>query len=1122
MNNTEEIIWIGTLVANFLLNTSRVLQATELCQECLIVLNNTAQEQVVELLYSCVYALLFRAYHPNDHTRAINCGRKLLSFLRGFGLRAEEGRTTFQLAELYQLQSKYKEAKGLYQKALSIMIETGNRKGDLAACYANLGRVFQSLGEYGKAEEYQRKALAIRKEIGDREAQAACYGNLGTVYLSLGEYAKAEEYLNNALAIQTKLRNKEGEAACYGNLGAVYHSRGEYAKAEEYQTKALVIIKEIGDREGKAACYGNLGTVYHSRGEYAKAEEYQRKALAIKKEIGDKHGEATCFGNLGNVSQSLGEYGKAEEYQRKALAIRKEIGDKNGEATCFGNLGNVSQSLGEYGKAEEYQRKALAIKKKIGDREGEAACYGNLGTVYHSRGEYAKAEEYLNNALTIQRRLGHKGGEAACYGNLGRVSQSLGEYGKAEEYQRKALAIRKEIGDKNGEAACYGNLGSVSQSLGEYGKAEEYQRKALAIRKEIGDREGEAACYGNLGNAYHSRGEYAKAKEYLNNALAIQKKRGNKEGKAACYGNLGKVSRSLGEYGKAEEYQREALAISKEIGNRNGEAVCYGNLGTLFRSLGKHAEAKRYHEMALDISREIGDISAEVVWHLQLAYDIILQGNVGSQHETFSNLFASINKCEKMRSFLGRNEQFKISLIENRRDSYHLLSALLCASGNKKDAVCVQELARARALADLISVQHSAQQQISVNAPSWADIKRILKKESNCSCLYISYRDQFMFLWVLEGNKPVHFREIDVNQCFLNKELERDADQVFSEESFRRFNVLSQEQCEDRSLSFLKASDSTLKPAEERSLTVYRLVEEEEEENLELLPTLAERYKMIIAPVADFLDQPELVIVPDRVLYKVPYAALMDESGNYLSEAYRIRIVPSLTTLGLIQDSPADYHSQTGALIVGDPDVRDVYYKGCFGELSRLPSAKEEADMIGKLIGAEPLLGKEATKEAVLQNIHSVSLIHFAAHGDAERGEIALSPESWMKPGTATEKDYLLTMADISGVQLRAKLVVLSCCHSARGHVKAEGVVGIARAFLGSGARSVLVALWAIPDKATKKLMSRFYEHLVRGESASESLHQAMKWMRKNGHPDKGDWAPFMLIGDNVTFDFRK
>ncbi|KAL9973738.1 hypothetical protein ACROYT_G020232 [Oculina patagonica] len=123
---------------------------------------------------------------------------------------------------------------------------------------------------------------------------------------------------------------------------------------------------------------------------------------------------------------------------------------------------------------------------------------------------------------------------------------------------------------------------------------------------------------------------------------------------------------------------------------------------------------------------------------------------------------------------------------------------------------------------------------------------------------------------------------------------------------------------------------------------------------------------------------------------------------------------------------------------------------------------------------------------------------------------------------TPQDVDYLLTMSDISRVQLRAKLVVLSCCHSGRGQIRAVGVIGIARAFLGSGARSVLVALWALGDSATKQLKNNFYEHLAHGESASESLHEAMKWMRDNGFPKIADWAPFVLIGDNVTFDFGK
>ena len=236
-----------------------------------------------------------------------------------------------------------------------------------------------------------------------------------------------------------------------------------------------------------------------------------------------------------------------------------------------------------------------------------------------------------------------------------------------------------------------------------------------------------------------------------------------------------------------------------------------------------------------------------------------------------------------------------------------------------------------------------------------------------------------------------------------------------------------------------------------------------------------------------------------------------------MSEKFRIRIVPSLTVLKVIQDSPSNYHSNTGALIVGEPEVREVIYKGKQMILDPLPGARKEAEMIGKMLGVIPLLGKDATKEAVLEQMKSVALIHFAAHGNRDRGEIALSPVSTTN-STPQEEEYLLTMADVSKVQLRAKLVVLSCCHSGCGEIKVEGVIGIARAFLGSGARSVLVARWALDDESTEQFMKCFYEHLFRGESASESLHEVRKWMRDNSiYSEVKKWATFMLIGDNVT-----
>ena len=150
-----------------------------------------------------------------------------------------------------------------------------------------------------------------------------------------------------------------------------------------------------------------------------------------------------------------------------------------------------------------------------------------------------------------------------------------------------------------------------------------------------------------------------------------------------------------------------------------------------------------------------------------------------------------------------------------------------------------------------------------------------------------------------------------------------------------------------------------------------------------------------------------------------------------------------------------------------------------------------------------------------------MALIHIAAHGDAERGAIALAPSVRIPNRIPQEGLYLLTMSDISKIQLRAKLVVLSCCHSARGQTKAEGAVGIARAGLGSGARSWYHCGPWMTKQLTEQLMTHFYDHLVAGDSAGESLQEAMKWMRSKGY-DVNQWSPFILIGDDVTFDFGK
>ena len=293
-----------------------------------------------------------------------------------------------------------------------------------------------------------------------------------------------------------------------------------------------------------------------------------------------------------------------------------------------------------------------------------------------------------------------------------------------------------------------------------------------------------------------------------------------------------------------------------------------------------------------------------------------------------------------------------------------------------------------------------------------------------------------------------------------------------------------------------------------------------------LFTLLSVLYDVIVAPVIPHLRGNELVIVPGGEFFLVPFGALQDTESRYLCESFSIRVIPSLTRLKMIMDAPTDHHCKRGALVVGDPWVQEVVdYHG--PKLGQLPGARKEVEMVAAIIKTSPLIGSDATKEAVLSRLSNVALIHLAAHGESKTGEILLAPNLSRESMIPSRKDYLLTMPDVLSVGLKARLVVLSCCHSGQGEVYDEGVVGIARAFLGAGARSVLVSQWAIDDEATLEFMRVFYQHLTRGKKASQALSGATNYMRESSHmrepTDYGatcHWAPFVLIGDDVTLDY--
>ena len=968
---------------------------------------------------------------------------------------------------------------------LSVARKKGDRRSEGLACF-NLGICYQGAADFNQAITNYTQSLAIFKEIDFRVGEGSAYGNLGIAYKSLGDFKQAIVYHNQHLSIAKEVGDQAGEGRAYGNIGIAYDRLGDFKQAIVYHNQDISIAKKVGDRAGEGRAYGNLGNAYQSLGDVKQAIVYHNQNLSIAKEVGDQAGEGRAYGNLGNAYQSLGDFKQAIVYHNQHLSIAKDVGDRAGEESAYGNLGNAYKSLGDFKQAIVYHNQDLSIAKEVGDRAGEGGAYGNLGNAYQSLGDFKQAIVYHNQHLSIAKEVGDRTGEGSAYGNLGIAYDSLGDFKQGIVYHNQDLSIAKEVGDRAGEGGAYGNLGNAYQSLGDFKQAIVYHNQHLSIAKDVGDRAGEGSAYGNLGIAYKSLGYFKEAIVYHNQHLSIAKEVGDRAGEGRTYGNLGNAYQSLGDFKRAIVYHNQHLSIAKEVGDRAGEGGAYGNLGIAYQSLGDFTQAIVYHKQHLSICKELED----PIGQASSCYCI------GVVHEFLDSLIKALNYYrlsihyfDETRRLLQSEDAWKISFRDKNGFAYTALWTALLKNGEVDEALYAAEQGRAQALADILKMKYGIDEK-----PTMKVTMSLVMNDLPSQTVFTALKGNMISFWLLREDIGINFRQ---------RKIEKGSACSLMKSTFKQINAEMVVRCENRSLNRQRSNFSSSGEAVEETVQSLSFS----------VHSLQPLYDVLVSPIADLLEGDDLVFVPDGHFCLAPFPAL--------SNSVRIRAIPSLTTLKLISSSPDDFRSKNEALLVGDPCLKEVTYNTGEAMYAQLPCAKKEVDMIGELLQTVPLTGKDATKADVLKRMESVALIHIAAHGDDYFGEIALAPNPERKSQIPEEEDYMLLLSDVHAVRLQARLVVLSCCHSGQGELKSEGIVGIARAFLCAGARSVLVSLWAIDDEATLMFMKSFYQHLADRKSASTALHHAMRSLRETKKYSAIEyWAPFVLIGEDVTFEF--
>jgi CHAT domain-containing protein/tetratricopeptide (TPR) repeat protein len=352
----------------------------------------------------------------------------------------------------------------------------------------------------------------------------------------------------------------------------------------------------------------------------------------------------------------------------------------------------------------------------------------------------------------------------------------------------------------------------------------------------------------------------------------------------------------------------------------------------------------------------------------------------------------------------------------------------------------------------------------------------------------------------------------------------------------------------------------------------------------ELTETAALLWKARIEPLLDALeDVRQLIVIPNDRMRGVPVEAFVDNEGKPLLESFAVSCAPSATVCAWLRELEPGMKDEEAPhlLALGDPpfapehlalmeqgkhdlltesqqprrnlemlrSVRDGDASACHA-LNRLPWSRVEVSRLSRLFPhATVLTGPNASEEtlsrmAQAQELSEYSVVHLATHALVHDrspvrsalilAEVALTDQAKTDTMGAPNDGFLTAEDILRDWRLDADLVVLSACETGLGQwVRGEGYIGLAHAFFQAGARSLLVSLWQVDDRATSLLMQRFYENYRgayegprmglsgRPMTKAEALREAKVWLRSHEdehgarpfeHPHY--WSSFVLIGD--------
>jgi CHAT domain-containing protein len=1004
------------------------------------------------------------------------------------------------------------------------------------------------------------------------------YYALGKFYLAKRDFARALQLFEQALKSDSK------KAEIYADLGAALLEKGkleiergqtdqraESGQGMEYFAQSLTNLNRALELNNDLLeALFNRALLYEEMGPPAKAEEQWRAYLA-KDSNSDWAEEARQ--KLRIIEQQHKKTSQTTEEIFKDFLRDYERGDEDRVWTTVSSLQNrpgnvvVEQVLDAYltnvthNETEEASR-YLKLLRHLADlqirRAGDRFVL-DLARFYDSA--TPKQRELVASARELMKKGHAKWGHVTPAENQKLFENAWELFERAADFPEAAIArfwisfchyreldqvasqkiLKPLLGMCENKEYVWLNirglylLSAVEFDLNEHSKAVDFGQQSLQLAEVTNDSVGMLNAMTALIEYYRYLGNYSKALGCIQRSLPLVMNTALDSVQATRYYSWAALAlATTGFHDAAAAYQGEALRLAFNIGSDAVKSQSYAFMGAINGKQKNFSEAIKNAQLAFEIAQSYsGDEAAR---NLQ-AYAALQMGNIHREAEdfekanayytqsialysTFKDFKTYLYQAHKGKFFCylrqhddqkARQEipiildlldkyRAKISDENNRNTFFDVEQSVFDAlidfeysrMGNSEQAFNYSSSSRARSLLDLLNADKDVKAKIqdadikfkAVSEPlTLREIEERLPEQTQI--LQYVILENKLLIWVISRNDS-QVREIETTYKDLNETLRRYLDLI----------------------SYPPTTTTTKNRFEELMLAKGL-------------------YRVLIQPVEGLLIKEKvLCIIPDRTLSYLPFATLVSpESGKYFFEEHFLMTSQSPSVFLTCSETAA---KKAGArdetiLSVGNPS----FDRRAFPNLENLTAAAREAEEIKSLYrSGTSLVDAEAIKSAINKEIRRSDVLHLALHSQLDdnvplRSKLLLASANTQAGDKLSES--VLYAFEIYNLQLRrTRVVVLSSCQSgAERYYGGEGMMSLARAFIGAGAPLVVASLWRVDSAATEELMVGFHKHRTRGVSTVQALQNAQSEML-HGHVERFRhpyyWAGFTVTGGYSEF----